>query len=127
MNPLRVLVVDDAADLRFLLSQAIELDGRMQVSEAVGDGRAAIAAVGRFRPDVVLMDVAMPIMDGVTATRELVRQHPALPIVLFTGYADDVLAETAAAAGAAAIIGKDRPVREVVAELFAHADPTGVA
>lgn len=118
-----VVIVDDAPDLRLLLEAAIAQDGRLQVVAAVGDGLAAVEAVRRHQPDVVLMDVSMPVLDGIAATRTLTTEHPGLPVVLFTGYADDVLAHTARAAGAVQLIGKDVPVSAVVEALLAHLAP----
>lgn len=116
----RVLLADDAADLRFLLTQALSLDGRLEVVAAVGDGRAALEAIAAHLPDVVLMDVAMPVMDGLTATREVKARWPQLPVIIFTGYADAVVAAGAEEVGADAFVGKDRPLAEVVDTLLAH-------
>lgn len=118
-----VVIVDDAADLRLLLETAIAQDGRLEVVAAVGDGHAAIAAVRHHHPDVVLMDVSMPVLDGVAATRLLTAEHPGLPVVLFTGYDHQVLSDTARAAGAAELVGKDLPVRRLVEKLLTHSGP----
>ncbi len=116
-----VVIVDDASDLRFLLEQAIHRDGRLRVLASVGDGQAGLDAVERHRPDIVLMDVSMPVMDGLTATRCLRARHPELPVVIFTGFADDELAVSAQKAGGSAFLAKDRPLTEVIATLYDEA------
>lgn len=109
----RVVVVDDSADLRKIISLAFERDGRLQVLAAVGDGQQGIDAVREHDPDVVLMDVSMPVMDGLTATRRLKEEFPGLPIVILTGYGDARLVEEAERAGADAFMDKTQPLAAV--------------
>lgn len=115
--PHGVVVVDDAEDLRTLIVMALDRDERLQVLADVGDGRQGIDAVAQHRPDVVLMDISMPVMDGVTATRELKQKYPDLPIVVLTGYADERLAAEARTAGADAFLEKTTPLAEVAQTL----------
>jgi len=90
------------------------------VGEA-GDGEAAIAAVDLHRPDVVLMDVTMPLLDGVSATREILARHPDLPIVMLTMHADEAVTAEALAAGAVGYLLKDCSTDEIVDTLRAAA------
>ena len=117
--PCGVVIVDDAIELRKLLVLALGRDPRLQVLADVGDGEQAIDAVQRHGPDVVLMDVAMPVMDGITATRVLKREHPDLGVVVFTGYGDDRVAAEATDAGADAFVDKSSPLSEVADLLVA--------
>ncbi len=110
----RVVLVDDAVDLRTLVGLACRRDGRLEVVAGVGDGVAGIAAVEEHRPDLVLMDVAMPVMDGLTATRQLKEAFPAMPVVVFTGYDDGRVEAEARRAGADAFVDKATPLAEVV-------------
>lgn len=111
------VVVDDAEDLRRLIVMGLNRDGRLQVLADVGDGRQAIDAVAQYRPDAVLMDISMPVMDGVTATREPRQTYPDLPIVILTGYADERLAAEASDAGADVFLDKTTPIAEVAQTL----------
>ena len=78
---IRVLLVDDQTLIRQGIAMLLELEPDLEVVGAVGDGHAASEAVERLRPDVVLMDVRMPEMDGVTATRELHRRFPDIGVI----------------------------------------------
>ena len=116
-----VVVVDDAADLRMLIALAFKRDGRLEVLASVGDGQQGIDAVRRHAPDVVLMDVSMPVMDGLTATRKLKEEFPRLPILILTGYGDARVEEEAARAGADAFMAKTEPLTAVADAIVALA------
>ncbi|GAA3384669.1 response regulator transcription factor [Cryptosporangium minutisporangium] len=109
-----VLLVDDEALVRAGLRLILETADDLTVVGDAEDGRAAIEAVGRHRPDVVLMDVRMPRMDGVTATATLrARADPPSIIVLTTFNADDDVFR-ALAAGATGFLLKDTPPTELL-------------
>ncbi len=103
----RVVVVDDhqvvRAGLRMLLSRFPDL---VLVGEA-GDGEQALAVVAREVPDVVLMDLSMPVMDGVAATARLAAEHPEVPVVALTTFADRDHVTAAIDAGAVGYLLKD--------------------
>jgi DNA-binding NarL/FixJ family response regulator len=110
----RVLLVDDDAlvrsGLRMMLAGA---DGIEVVGEA-DDGRGVLPAVDRHRPDVVLMDIRMPHLDGIAATR-LLRAQPSPPaVIVLTTFDADELVVRALQAGAAGFLLKDTPPREIV-------------
>jgi DNA-binding NarL/FixJ family response regulator len=112
---IRVLLVDDDAlvrsGLRMLLAGAAD---RIEVVGEAGDGRGVLPAVDRHRPDVVLMDIRMPQLDGIAATR-LLRAQPAPPAVLVLSTFDaDELVLQALRAGAAGFLLKDTPPAEIV-------------
>lgn len=86
---IRVLLVDDQTLIRQGIAMLLELEPDLEVVGAVGDGRAAIEAVERLHPEVVLMDIRMPGMDGVTATRELSRRFPEVGVIILTTFDDD--------------------------------------
>ena len=117
VTPVRVLLVDDdplvRAGLRMILSAADDLE---VVGEA-DDGAAAVAAVEAHFPDVVLMDIRMPGVDGITATERL-RARPSAPqvIVLTTFHADDYVLR-ALRAGAGGFLLKDTPPAEILAAI----------
>jgi two-component system chemotaxis response regulator CheY len=92
-NPVRYLVVDDSVFARKSLAKMIEEFGGEVAGEA-GDGCTAITEYGRTNPDIVLMDITMPQMEGIEAVERIVRQHPDARIVMVSsvGYQDNILA-----------------------------------
>jgi DNA-binding NarL/FixJ family response regulator len=109
-----VLLVDDEALVRAGLRLILETADDLAVVGDAEDGRAALDAVSRYRPDVVLMDVRMPRMDGVAATAAIrEREHPPAVIVLTTFNTDDDVFR-ALAAGAGGFLLKDTPPTELL-------------
>ena len=98
----RVLIVDDSADIRLMLRLLLDQDDRFDVVGEGGDGREAIELAGELRPDVVLLDRQMPVLGGLEAIPELRRVSPDTEIVLYTAAGG---AETEAAAMGAGAIG----------------------
>ncbi len=121
MTAVRVLLVDDQtlfrAGLRTLLSTRPELE---VVGEA-GDGLDALAVAAQVRPDVVLMDLKMPKLDGVAATRRLRVQLPSAQIVALTTFEDDELVFEVLRAGAVGYLLMDAPVERLVEATLAAA------
>ena len=113
----RVLVVDDAANLRELLTLLLEVEDDFEVVGTAADGRQAIDAAQALKPDVVLLDLAMPVMDGLQALPELRAILPNARIVIFSGFEHEALAEEAMQAGADAYIEKGASVTQLVAQL----------
>lgn len=112
-RPVRVAIVDDTGDLRFLLRAALTRGGMEVVAEAA-DGRAGIEAVRSTQPDVVLLDLAMPVMDGRAALPQIRRAAPAARIVVLSGFGADLLSEELLAMGADGYIEKGHPLRRIV-------------
>nr|WP_281381544.1 response regulator transcription factor [Conexibacter arvalis] len=108
------MLVDDDALVRSGLRMMLAGAERIEVVGEADDGRGVLAAVDRHRPDVVLMDIRMPQLDGIAATR-LLRAQPASPEVLvLTTFDADELVLQALRAGAAGFLLKDTPPREIV-------------
>jgi len=104
---LRVLVVDDQALVRAGFSSILQREADLEVVGEAADGVEALEAVGRTNPDVVLMDVRMPRMDGIAATRQLRARHPAVRVVVLTTYDLDEYLLEALRAGACGFLLKD--------------------
>lgn len=112
-NPIRLLLADDHTMLREAVRRAMELAGLDVVGEA-GDGEEAVRLAVALTPDVILMDVSMPILDGVEATRQIHRQLPDVHIVMLTMHADADVITRALSAGAIGYLVKDSSMAEVV-------------
>lgn len=110
----RVLLVDDHRLIREGLRRALEDAGFEVVGEA-SDGAEGVELAQVHRPDVVLMDVSMPVLDGITATRRMRTRSPHAKVVILTMHADAELVERARSAGAAGYLVKDASSSEVVA------------
>jgi CheY-like chemotaxis protein len=113
---LQVLVVDDSQAQRTRVRSALERAGLTVVGEAE-DGAQALTQAAAHHPDVVLMDLRMPRMDGVQATRILRRQQPDTPVVLWTGYDDAQLERAVCTSGAQVGIPKGIGTVELIATL----------
>ncbi|MCU0569487.1 MAG: response regulator transcription factor [Oculatellaceae cyanobacterium Prado106] len=110
---IRLLLVEDQILLRDGLKRLLESKTDLQVVGEAGDGKAAIAQVEALIPDIVLMDVRMPIMDGVTATQQINQQFPAVKVLVLTTFADDEYVGQAMQAGAIGYLLKDTPTEDL--------------
>jgi DNA-binding NarL/FixJ family response regulator len=104
---LRVLVVDDQQIVRDGLATILDLLGDVNVVGTAADGAQALELVALRRPDVVLMDLHMPVLDGVAATRRIVAEHPGTAVLILTTFAQDDDALEALRAGARGVLTKD--------------------
>jgi two-component system, NarL family, response regulator LiaR len=120
--PIRVLVADDHAVVREGLRTFLSLQEGIEVVGEAGDGEAAVREAEIRRPDVILMDLVMPRLDGVGAMRELRRRMPECRVIVLTSYAQDDRLLPAIQAGAAGYLLKDAEPREIArAVRAAHA------
>jgi two-component system, NarL family, response regulator DegU len=110
---IRLLLADDHRMLREGLRRTLEEEGLEVVGEAA-DGEEALRLAAKLRPDVVLMDVTMPVLDGVEATRQLHEHLPEIPVVILTMHADREVLARAIRAGASGYLVKDCSTDEVV-------------
>lgn len=117
-QPIRVLIADDSTrareGLRVLFATWPEI---MVVGEAA-DGQQAVALVGECQPNVVVMDVQMPVLDGVQATRQIKQQWPAVTVIVLTMYAGEQ--STALAAGASAFVIKGSAPERLMSAMGIH-------
>lgn len=116
---IRVLLVDDQSLIRQGLKALLELEPDLQVVGEAENGQSAIALVETLQPDVVLMDIRMPIMDGVAATKEIVEQFADSKVLVLTTFDDDEYVAAAMGYGAQGYLLKDTPSEELAAAIRA--------
>jgi DNA-binding NarL/FixJ family response regulator len=116
---IRVLLADDHAVLRQALRLLLEMHDEVEVVGDVADGREAVEAVARIQPDVVLMDLAMPGLNGVEATRQITQRTRGVRVLILTGYADDERILEALRAGALGYVIKRSDVKELLTAIQA--------
>jgi DNA-binding NarL/FixJ family response regulator len=105
--PTRILLVDDQRLMREGIRTLLELEDDFDVVGEAGDGQAALEAFEQLRPDVVLMDIRMPVLDGVEATRRLLAKHPGARVIILTTFDDDANVFEGLRAGALGYLLKD--------------------
>ena len=110
----RVVVVDDQDLVRAGLAHILDGEPDLEVVAQAGDGMAALGEVRRTSPDVVLMDIRMPVLDGISATRRLLADHPQVRVVILTTFDLDEYVYEALRAGATGFVLKDSPAEEIV-------------
>ena len=111
---IRVVVVDDHALHRDGTRQILEAHPDLQVVGDADSGEVALALVNQLRPDVVLMDIRLPGINGIEATRRLTRDHPEVRVIMVSAYDEDEYVRGALEAGAAGYLRKTAPGRELV-------------
>ena len=117
--PIRILLVDDQQLIRMGFRMVLEADPGFAVVGEASNGAEAIEAVRELSPDVVLIDVRMPRLDGIAATTQIVQQHPASRIIVLTTFDLDEYAFGALAAGASGFLLKDVQATELTAAIRA--------
>jgi DNA-binding NarL/FixJ family response regulator len=113
-----VLIVDDSPVIRKTLRQTLEREDSWQVCGEAADGQEAIEKAQRLKPDLVVLDLSMPVMNGLEAARELQRLLPLLPLVMFTTFNTPKLTDEALLAGVRAVVSKSEPAG-LVSEIHA--------
>ena len=111
---IRVLVVDDQALLRTGFRMILGAEPDIEVVGDAGDGEAAVALAASERPDVILMDVRMPVLDGIAATKRIVEQRGDARVLILTTYDLDEYVYDALRAGASGFLLKDAPPEQLV-------------
>ena len=124
VGPIRVLVVDDHAIVRDGIGSLLATEPNIEVVGEADNGRDAIYKARKTRPDVILMDLMMPEMDGIEATRRIVADQPDVRILILTSFAADDKVFPAIKAGAMGYLLKDSPSEDLV-RVLSHGDPPG--
>ncbi len=118
---LKVIVVDDDALIRDSLSLILDMEEDFQVMGTAANGQEALEMCGKLQPDLVLMDVRMPVMDGVLGTRRIREKYPQVKIVILTTFKDEEYITEALKHGASGYILKSQPAESIVETLRAVA------
>jgi NarL family two-component system response regulator LiaR len=113
-KPIRVMIVDDHAVVRSGLTAFLLAFDDMELVGEAEDGEEAIRLAGRLQPDVVLMDMVMPGLDGAAATQAIRKQHPNVQVVALTSFREEELVQRAMQAGAISYLLKDVSASELV-------------
>jgi DNA-binding NarL/FixJ family response regulator len=127
---MRILIVDDQDIISAGLKLILESHSEFEVVGTASDGAAGVEMVSQHQPDIVLMDIKMPIMDGVQATAEIKKRFPAVKILVLTTYSDDEWMFDAIRSGANGFVLKDMPHEELFKVISGtmsgetHIDPT---
>ena len=110
-----VLIADDQALVRVGLRKILEAEPALTVVGEAVDGEDAVSIARRLRPDLVLMDIRMPVLDGIEATRRIVAAQPAARVLILTTFGLDAYVYDALRAGASGFMLKDAPPEEIAA------------
>jgi DNA-binding NarL/FixJ family response regulator len=110
-----VLIADDQALVRVGLRKIFDAEAEIEIVGEAGDGEDAVSEARRLRPDVVLMDIRMPVLDGIEATRRIVTAQPNTRVLILTTFGLDTYVYDALRAGASGFMLKDAPPEEIAA------------
>ena len=119
MNPIRVMIVDDHDSVRRGLSFSLHAFDNLEFVGAAVSGREAVQLCGQLHPDVVLMDVNMPEMDGIAATRLICQSYPYIKVIALTGDQDVETFRAMRQAGAAGYLLKTASIDEIANAILA--------
>lgn len=119
MKRIRVLLVDDHAILREGIKALLEKQDNIEVVAEAADGREAISRVAQFRPDVVVLDISMPMMDGLESTRQMKRENPDIKVLVLTMHDNEEYFFQLLRAGASGYVTKKSVSRELVSAIEA--------
>ena len=111
---MKVIICDDQATVRDGLVMLLKLEPDIDIVGTAEDGAEAVEMVADRRPDLILMDLKMPVMNGVEATRQITMKYPEVKVLVLTTYADDEWVFDAIQAGASGYLLKDTPREELI-------------
>ncbi len=114
MGKIRILIADDHAMVREGTRQILEQEKDLTVVAEAGDGEEAVRSAGTFKPDVAIMDIAMPRLDGIGATKQIKALYPSIAVLILSAYDDDQFVISFLEAGAAGYLLKSVRGRELV-------------
>ncbi len=113
MKKITVLLAEDHTIVREGFRKMLELETGLEVAGEAQDGRQAVALAKKLRPDVVLMDIAMPLLNGLEATRQILKENPAAKVLMLSAHSDDAYVTNATEAGAVGFLLKQTSAHDV--------------
>ena len=113
MKKITILLADDHTIVREGFRKMLELEGDLEVVGEAQDGRQAVALVKKLRPAVVLTDIAMPLLNGLEATRQVLKDVPTTKVLMLSAHSDDAYVQTAIESGAAGFLLKQTSAHDV--------------
>jgi len=116
-NKIRIMLVDDHAVVRSGLGAFLSVNPDLELVGEAENGEQAVVRANLLKPDVILMDLMMPVMDGVAATQAIKKQNPQIQIVALTSFQEDELVQNALKAGAVGYLMKNVTARELAAAI----------
>jgi DNA-binding NarL/FixJ family response regulator len=121
--PKCILIVDDSVAIRKILRETLGREAGWEVCGEASNGREGIEKAQQLKPDLIVLDLAMPVMNGLDAARVLTRLLPGVPLVMFTNFETSHLKREASSAGITAIVSKDGPIRALVSSIQELLEP----
>jgi DNA-binding NarL/FixJ family response regulator len=118
-----ILIVDDSALIRRIIRETLEQQNGWEVSGEAANGREAIEKAQELRPDLIVLDLAMPVMNGLEAARALKRLLPRVPVLMFTNFDAAHLKREALAAGISAVVSKSGSLQSLVSAIQGLLEP----
>jgi DNA-binding NarL/FixJ family response regulator len=113
MKKIAVLLAEDHMIVREGFRKMLELEGDFEIIGEAPDGRQAVALAKKFHPDVVLMDIAMPLLNGLEATRQVLKANPAIKVLMLSAHSDDAYVKNATESGATGFLLKQTSAHDV--------------
>ena len=113
MKKISILLADDHTIVREGFRKMLEMEDDLEVCEEAQDGRQAVVLAKKFHPDVVLMDIAMPLLNGLEATRQLLKERPLTKVLMLSAHSDDAYVQNAMDSGAMGFLLKQTSAHEV--------------
>jgi DNA-binding NarL/FixJ family response regulator len=116
-NPMRVVLIDDSEDIREVLRLALNREESFTIVGEASDGEAGVAAVRAHQPHLVILDIALPVMDGLQALQLIRAESPESIVIVLTGFPEEAVALSAVEQGAHGYIRKGGGVPELVGQI----------
>jgi len=110
----RILIIDDSPEVRYMMRKLFESEPGWLICGEATNGKEGIEMAERIHPNLIILDLSMPVMNGLDAAKILNHSMPTVPLIMFTSFQTDVLREEAIAAGISKIVLKSGPLGELM-------------